>query len=174
MPTNKSANDALAGLAKGGEKLGLVVGGKNIEPGQYIPKAEAQTAPEISLPNAGGEYIVVSLDMDAPFPSFNLLGPIHHWTQPGFTPTTPGEAALSSGNTPFIANYIGPAPPPGSGPHRYVFFLYQQPEAFDGKAYAPPNGQTVPNMKRMRYDLDDFEQKAKLGPIVACNYFTSN
>ena len=40
--------------------------------------------------------------------------------------------------------------------------------------YAPPNGETLPNMKRPRYDLDTFEKDAKLGPIIACNYFTCN
>ncbi|EMC98435.1 hypothetical protein BAUCODRAFT_121305 [Baudoinia panamericana UAMH 10762] len=110
--------------------------------------------------------------MDAPFPSFRLLGPILHWVQPGFQSNSAGT--LTAGSTPFVANYIGPAPPPFSGPHRYAFLLYREPEGFDGSRYAPPDGQPLPNTQRMRYDLDAFEQEAKLGPIVACNYFTSN
>lgn len=73
-----------------------------------------------------------------------------------------------------MADYIGPAPPPGSGPHRYVFFLYEQPADFDVQKYASPEGRKVGAMKRMFYDLDAFEGTAKLGPIVAANYFTSN
>lgn len=174
MPENKSANAALANLTNGGKKLGLKMGGKDIEPGQYLPKVEAQSAPEISLAGAEGDYIAVCLDMDAPFPSFPILGPIHHWTQPGFKPTAPGQSTLTSGSTPFVADYIGPAPPPGSGPHRYAFFLYEQPNGFDGKAFAPPDGQKLPALQRMRTDLDAFEKKAGLGDIIACNYFTSN
>jgi phosphatidylethanolamine-binding protein len=74
----------------------------------------------------------------------------------------------------FIANYIGPGPPPGSSPHRYVFLLYKQPDEFEFEDYAPPKGKTYGNMARMRYDLAAFEAKAKLGKPVAVNYFTSN
>jgi phosphatidylethanolamine-binding protein len=75
---------------------------------------------------------------------------------------------------PFVANYIGPGPPPGSSPHRYVFLLYKQPDAFDLKLYAPANGAEYGNMARMRFDLAGFEQKAKLGSPIAVNYFKSN
>lgn len=45
MPENKSANEALAKLGKGGDKLGLTLGGKTIETGQYVPRAgEAPSA----------------------------------------------------------------------------------------------------------------------------------
>jgi len=39
MPVNKSANEALSSQATGIKTLGLNVGGRDIEPGQYIPKA---------------------------------------------------------------------------------------------------------------------------------------
>lgn len=110
--------------------------------------------------------------MDAPFPSFGILGPIWHWAQPGLKPNS--SQTLTADGTPFITNYIGPAPPPGSGPHRYCFFLYKQPDGFDGSKFAPANGQNLPNTKRMRFSLDAFEREAKLGPIVAANYFKSN
>lgn len=47
MPANKSANEALAGLAKGSDKLGLVMGGKNVKPGQYVPRAGASSRSRI-------------------------------------------------------------------------------------------------------------------------------
>jgi hypothetical protein len=62
---------------------------------------------------------------------------------------------------------------PGSAPHRYAFFLFEQPEDFDGKKYAPADGKTLPNWKRMRYDLDAFQKEAKLGEPLAVNYFLS-
>jgi phosphatidylethanolamine-binding protein len=120
--------------------------------------------------------MVVGLDIDAPFPSFGVLGPILHWIQPGLQATTPtdvGSFTLKP-SAPFVANYIGPAPPPGSSPHRYIFFLYEQPESFDGQKYAPPNGANLGNMQRMRYDLDAWEREIKLGPVLAANYFKSN
>lgn len=75
---------------------------------------------------------------------------------------------------PFVANYIGPAPPPGSAPHRYTFFLFEQPEDFDGTKYAPEGGKPLGNLKRMRYDLDSWQKEAKLGEPLAVNYFLSN
>jgi hypothetical protein len=122
----------------------------------------------------------VALDLDAPYQSVTVLGPILHWIQPGLTPTTSpengGRIALSSQDTPFIANYIGPAPPPPSGPHRYVFFLYEQPADFDIERLliVKERGKPVGNGKRIRYNLEAFEQKAGLGEIVAGNFFVSN
>jgi hypothetical protein len=52
--------------------------------------------------------------------------------------------------------------------------LYEQPTEFDGKKYAPPEGKTLGNFKRMWYDLDAFEKEVKLGPALAVNYFRSN
>ncbi|KAI1382660.1 putative protease inhibitor [Hypoxylon trugodes] len=181
MPTNNSVKKALS-LIEGDDKskvLGLTVGKHtNVQPGQYIPKADAQSAPEITFTSLPSDktYLVVGLDLDAPFPSFGVLGPILHWIQPGFqaTPAGEGETVSLKSSAPFVANYIGPAPPPGSSPHRYTFFLYEQPEGFDGKKYAPPDGKNLGNAKRIRYDLDAWEKEAKLGPVLAVNYFNSN
>ena len=137
---------------------------------------DAQKAPELAVNDATGTYIVISLDIDAPFPSLTVLGPILHWIQPGLKPepAVDGVSRLSTFDTPFVANYIGPAPPPGSSPHRYVFLLYEQPAGFDGKKYAPPGGKNLSNWNRMRYNLGAFEKEAKLGPVLAANYFSSN
>lgn len=79
-------------------------------------------------------------------------------------------------DAPFIANWIGPEPPPGSGPHRYVFLLYEQPEGFEaaGKKYAPAEGKEMGIWGRVRFDLDGFEREVGLGKAVAANYFLSN
>ncbi|KAK4493620.1 hypothetical protein PRZ48_015287 [Zasmidium cellare] len=175
MPTNASVDRALAAIAKDdSKKLGVIVNGKAITTGQYIPKAEAQTAPQISLSTAtpSQTYLLISLDLDAPFQSFRALGPILHWIQPGFVLDTTTSTLVSK--EPFIANYIGPAPPPGSGPHRYSFYLFQQPEGFDGKKFAPADGKEMGNWGRMRFDLDAWIAKAGLGDPIAANYFTSN
>jgi phosphatidylethanolamine-binding protein len=163
------------------------VGKHDPKPGDYIPKAgnlpdkiireqevevdknlDAQSPPELSfqVPDPSKTYMLVALDIDSPFPSLNVLGPILHCIQPGLLSTT-GSLALKA-TDPFVADYIGPAPPPGSSPHRYVF-LYEQPVGFEGKKYALPNGGNLSNFHRMRYSLD-----AWLGPVLAVNYFKSN
>lgn len=139
---------------------------------------EAQSIPSISLPSAlkSTTYILICLDLDAPFPSFGVLGPILHAIQPGYKALESESQPPSTLKTdePFVANYIGPAPPPGSSPHRYAFFLYEQPVEFDGKKFAPPDGKPLGNMNRMRFDLDSWEKKAGLGNMISMNFFKSN
>ncbi|KAF4637769.1 hypothetical protein G7Y89_g313 [Cudoniella acicularis] len=174
MPTNAVVKRILSAMETDDSKvLGVTVNGKAITTKQYIPRAEAQSAPEISyaVPNSSATYMVVALDLDAPFPSFGVLGPILHWIQPGFKA---GPNNTLTSNEPFVANYIGPAPPPGSSPHRYSFFLFEQPEDFNGQKYAPAGGKPLSNWHRMRYDLDDWQKTAKLGEPLAANYFLSN
>jgi phosphatidylethanolamine-binding protein (PEBP) family uncharacterized protein len=116
-------------------------------------------------------YLVVSLDIDAPFPAFKLLSPILHWIQSDIKVTTDGTLQFDA---PFVANYIGPAPPRISAPHRYLFLLYEQPEGFDLAAYAPAGGKNLRTLNRMRYDFDAWAEKINLGHPVAFNYFTCN
>ncbi|KAJ9264368.1 hypothetical protein DTO212C5_7203 [Paecilomyces variotii] len=177
MPPCKSAEAALSAIKDDESKvLGLTVNGNKVEPGQHIPKAEATSPPELSFNTTSGTYLVINVDLDAPFKSFNFLGPVLHWVQSGLTPEMieGGTSVLKPHDTPVIANYARPGPPPGSGPHRYVFLLYEQPEGFDVTKYAPAGGKPVGVRRRMRYDLDAFEKKANLGPVIAANYFTSN
>lgn len=133
----------------------------------------AQEPPKLFFAGANptSTYMVVGLDIDAPFPSFGILGPILHWIQSDIKVTSEGALEFDA---PFVANYIGPAPPPGSAPHRYIFFLYEQPADFDPTAYAPADGKKLGNWNRMRYDLDAWAEEIKLGPLVAFNYLTSN
>lgn len=142
---------------------------------------DAQDPPKIFFPGLSPSktYLCVNLDIDAPFPSWSFLGPILHWIQPGYKPkitATDSDSEPSTLDTtaPFIADYIGPAPPPGSAPHRYLFFLYEEPEGFDPSLHAPAGGKKMGNWPRMRYDFDAWAEEVKLGPVLAFNYFTSN
>jgi len=175
MPDIKSIESTLALIKNDKSKiLELTVGGKKVTPGQKIPKAEAQSAPLLSFPSANptSTYIVIGLDIDAPFPSFTALGPILHWIQSDLK-ASPSDSSLTS-STPFVANYIGPAPPPPSFPHRYVFLIYEQPKGFEAGKYAPPGGKNLSNWNRMRFDLGKWEREMGMGSVVAGNYFLSN
>ncbi|KAH7960071.1 hypothetical protein HPB49_016741 [Dermacentor silvarum] len=60
--------------------------------------------------------------------------------------------------------YNGPAPPKGSGPHRYVFLLYcQRGRRLQGSELAPE--------KRNNFNLADFVNKTELGVPLAGNFF---
>jgi hypothetical protein len=52
--------------------------------------------------------------------------------------------------------------------------LYEQPEGFDLAKFASAGGKKVGIRPRIRFDVRAFEKEAKLGPVVACNYFLSN
>lgn len=190
--------------------LGLTVGQHTqVKPGTYIPKAgmyaertpvcfytsagrcieatdtqsaDAQSPPEILYPAASADktYLAMSLDLDAPFKSLPVLGPIWHWCQSDLriasaagTATTTPSGKLEPAEPP-VVNYIGPAPPPGASPHRYAFFLYEQPAGFDAKARSPAGGKEVGVKPRMWFSLDEWEAKVGLGEVLALNYFTSN
>ncbi|KAJ5443169.1 hypothetical protein N7445_004282 [Penicillium cf. griseofulvum] len=174
MPSDNHVKAAFSLIEDKTKLLGLTIGiHENVQPGTWIPRNEAQELPRLSFAGANptSTYLVVSLDIDAPFPAFGILSPILHWIQSDMKVTS--DATLES-NAPFIANYIGPAPPSISAPHRYLFFLYEQPEDFDLTAYAPAGGKNLGNLSRMRYDFDAWAEEIKLGPPVAFNYFTCN
>ncbi|KAH8892209.1 PEBP-like protein [Thozetella sp. PMI_491] len=145
----------------------------DVQPGQFIPRADALSAPEVFYPAGSPEktYIVVCLDLDPPFASFPFAGPINHWTQSGFRlASSEGNGKLETSD-PFVINYLRPGPPPGAGPHRYLFLLYEQPGSFDVKAHAPGKEISVP--ARIRYNLDAWEQKVGLSEVLAATYFKS-
>ncbi|KAB8304875.1 hypothetical protein EYC80_004206 [Monilinia laxa] len=174
MPANALVKPILDAIGNNpSQVLGVTYNGKVITTKQYRARAQAQFAPEISyaVPDTSLTCIVVILDLDAPFPSFGFHALILHWILSG---RKAGRGNALTSDTPFIANYIGPAPPPGSGPYRYSFYLFEQPEDLDGEKYAPAGGKTLSNWFRMRYDLDNWQKTAKLGEPLAANYFLSN
>jgi phosphatidylethanolamine-binding protein (PEBP) family uncharacterized protein len=136
---------------------------------------EAKAAPHVSFESLSPDrtYLVICIDLDAPFISFSFLAPILHWLQSGLKASQDGSGTLQSSEPP-ISNYRGPGPPPGAAPHRYVFLLYEQPDDFNATKYAPAGGKEMGMGPRTRWNLDAWVKEAKLGPVLAVNYFTSN
>ncbi|KAK3318706.1 phosphatidylethanolamine-binding protein [Apodospora peruviana] len=133
------------------------------------------------------KYLVVTLDLDAPFPSFPILGPILHGIQADLTlatenldpddefiPLEPAEEDWSTGSA--VVDYMGPAPPGPSAPHRYVFMLWEQPGELTTARICeemglPEDGDDVSMFSRVRWDQEGFERKLGLERVVAGNYF---
>ncbi|KIW10412.1 hypothetical protein PV08_11375 [Exophiala spinifera] len=165
-------HQAVLSLVKDDSKvLHLAFGSRKVLNGENVPKGDAKEAPTLTWARAPSDqkFVVVCLDLDAPFPSFAVLGPTLHWLQAGFTL----DAATGHLTSPdaAIAFYAGPGPPPASGPHRYVFTLHEQPADFDARSFTKTRGYGIRD--RMRYDFARFERDAKLGPPVAGTYFSS-
>ncbi|KKK15460.1 hypothetical protein P175DRAFT_0439331 [Aspergillus ochraceoroseus IBT 24754] len=151
--------------------LRMIVDGKELTKGEYLPRKHTQNAPKICFPNSSSTvtYAVVCVDIDPPFPSWSVLGAALHWLRTGLTATVDGEMKHAD-NIPALANYMGAGPPPGSSPHRYLFILYEQGPGFDINKW----GRSFSILNRMRFDLDKFETDTGLGKIVAATYFLSN
>ncbi|KAH0610692.1 uncharacterized protein H6S33_012219 [Morchella sextelata] len=108
-----------------------------LTPGARIGRNDSQIAPIISIrglqPSETDKYVGVIVDPDAPSRETPTRRNIRHYIA---SDLIIGSECSPNGNivtnTTAAANeYRGPNPPAGSGPHRYVFFLYRQPEGFD-------------------------------------------
>jgi Raf kinase inhibitor-like YbhB/YbcL family protein len=98
--------------------------------GQEIPRRHTCDGDDLSPPLAWRgqppqtqSLALVVDDPDAPSGTFT------HWLAWGVDPATSelpeGEAAPTEGRNDFGSNgYRGPCPPPGHGPHRYIFRLH--------------------------------------------------
>jgi hypothetical protein len=110
-------------------------------PGQPIPPRHTCDGDDLSpplawsnVPEGTNSLALIVTDPDAPGGTFT------HWLAWGLRPAAgalaEGETAPAEGRNDFgVAGYRGPCPPPGDGPHRYVFRLFAldaEPEVAPG------------------------------------------
>ena len=117
---------------------------------------------------ASGTYIAIAIDVDAPYGSLPFLSPIVHWIQPGLNPNDLGELESDS---PCVVDWLAPAPPPFSAPHRYIIVVYQQPANMDVSKWNTKFVKPVSIASRIRWSLDDFASQAGLEEMIAASYF---
>ncbi len=131
-----------------------------------------------ALKSPGTKYIVVSIDPDAPFPSFPILGPALHGVHVDLTAGAAGEDGFAplEGPTEWLVPYFGPGPPKPSAAHRYVFMVFEQPEGLDGAKIRKTLGlgETVGLAARIRWNEEAFEKKLGLGEVLAGNYYLTH
>ncbi|EYB81968.1 hypothetical protein Y032_0370g110 [Ancylostoma ceylanicum] len=101
-----------------------------------------------------GLYTVIMIDVDAPSRKDPFLSDYLHW----MVVNIPGSH-LKNGDE--LAPYMGPRPPPGSGPHRYYILLYKQQSPVSSKKMS----------SRAHFDTSKFASQNGLGAPVAGNYF---
>jgi len=143
-----------------------------IEPGHaFTDKTKVAPTPNLTL--TGGQYSADDLFtlamIDAgPVGSDETNGQTRHWLVNGATVTgdsAPYTVSIDKGTA--ITQYAGPAPPAGSGPHRYVILLYTQPASFQA-----PDGLNTANVGVSVFDWPAYVQSSHLGDLVAGTYFT--
>jgi hypothetical protein len=141
----------------------------SIPPGKALTKDQVAPTPKLTITGANSSlaftdtYTVCMVDA-GPAGTDESKGVTRHWLVNG-AKIIDKKAVGTDGTA--ITQYAGPAPPPGSGPHRYVILIYLQPPTF----VAPPDF-SKPNMGVSVFDLGKYVQDSKLGPIVAATYIT--
>ncbi|KAI1157875.1 PEBP-like protein [Nemania serpens] len=152
--------------------------------GTNVTIAASKPTPTLSISaealNAAPDtkYVAVSIDLDAPFPSFSILGPILHGLYIDLvagTPDADGFAPLEGAGE-WLVPYIGPGPPKPSSAHRYVFMVFEQPPSLDAAKTRSLLGLAaeVKLTSRMRWNEESFEKKLGLGEVLAGNYFLTH
>ncbi|CRK29712.1 hypothetical protein BN1723_003589 [Verticillium longisporum] len=142
-----------------------------IAPGTELSTAEAVAPQEFSVEGIANatnvtdstRFIIVMVGPDAPSRANPTNRSIRHYLAGNFTVGTNVSSVLSTASTlvnssaPFTS-YGPPAPPAGTGVHRYIYLLYVQPEALNGSSSLPA--------------LVQFRTQAGLGPAIGGTYFT--
>jgi len=109
------------------KKLTLVYDdGSSVEGGNEMLIPNTQNEPTVSFPTTAGRYYtLLMIDPDNFSRDKPTFRQFIHW----FVINIPGVAGGQGVNVPqgfVVSPYMGCAPDPGSGRHRYVFLLYEQ------------------------------------------------
>ncbi|KAF6742259.1 phosphatidylethanolamine-binding protein [Ephemerocybe angulata] len=103
--------------------------------GVKLSKEATKDEPELRLvadqsleETEGKSYTVVMTDPDAPSRADPKFGQWRHWVITGIKiPEAEGRIVTMQKTKSATTPYMGPAPPPGSGVHRYTFLLFEEP-----------------------------------------------
>jgi len=130
-------------------------------PGDGLAVSEAREIPNIGLEEASKDqlYTVAMVDPDAPSRKNPRAAQWLHW----ILTNVEGERLISgqdlSGEE--VTAYAGPSPPKGSGPHRYVFLVWQQQQVVSMES----------PRSRARGDISKIAESLGLGAPMAGNFF---
>ncbi|XP_071827636.1 protein D2-like [Apostichopus japonicus] len=123
---------------------------------------EAPEVVQYAAAETDGYYTLIMVDPDAPSRTNPTLRYILHWLITNLKGSDLQTGQHNTGDV--IAPYHGPAPPLGSGPHRYYLLLFQQ----DG-----PLTDITPPSSTSNFDWIEFAKSYDLGMPVAFNMFTT-
>jgi len=142
--------------------IDITYGDHKVQLGNELTPTQVKEIPSVSyVANVGSYYTLLLTDPDAPTRKDAKWREWNHWGVVNIP-----EARVNEGET--ITEYIGSAPPPESGLHRYIFILARQPE---GKiAFSEPHLPNNSGKGREHFKVANLIQKYKLIP-EAINFF---
>ena len=137
----------------------------DVTPGQRLTAAQAGSQPIVTVTAAGnatlnGTFTIAMFDINTVGEELPN-GPTRHWLLNG---VTLDNNVVSNSSATAITAYAGPGPAAGSGAHRYIVALYEQPADFA----APEGFQQPTGVEPM--DFKAYVENANLGDLVAANY----
>ncbi|KDQ08384.1 hypothetical protein BOTBODRAFT_37962 [Botryobasidium botryosum FD-172 SS1] len=105
--------------------------------GEVLDREHTQVQPEVIFNAAESDayYTIIMTDPDLLMENDKLSGQVRHWLQSNVQFDSSGKAVFKQEAT---TNYLGCAPGLGTGKHRYVFIVAQQPGPRPGTALDPP------------------------------------
>ncbi|THH28600.1 hypothetical protein EUX98_g5579 [Antrodiella citrinella] len=147
--------------------------------GQEVDVDDAQQEPELTLvgeiTKSGGTYTVAFVDPDAR-PLEGKTGKLfRHWLITGLDSehADPKHGLSLVKSKKSTTAYKAPAPRPGTGIHRYVFLLFQEPSAgIDIPKDAPENGEETD--QRRSFDVLGFAERYGLNLVGASFFLARN
>ncbi|GAA5926503.1 hypothetical protein JCM3775_001036 [Rhodotorula graminis] len=134
----------------------------NVQPGSTYSVADTQAEPTISFnapPGPDSRFTVVVADPDAPSRDDQKWSPFLHFV---LADVVPGKEAGQS-----VVTYMGPAPPQGTGPHRYAILVYAQAVDHTPELPGQPDD-------RQSFPLGQFVKDNQLDLVGATFFYAEN
>jgi phosphatidylethanolamine-binding protein (PEBP) family uncharacterized protein len=136
--------------------------------GQVVTPTQVQDQPVVGWEaEEGMYYTLVMVDPDAPSAVDPKMREWAHWVRVNI----PGDNLPCDGKDggDNLKAYVGSGPPKGTGEHRYVFLLFEQP---DGEQDFPEN-ERIPFVAsgREKWSVAKFAEANNLGKPIAWNFY---
>ena len=144
-----------------------------ISNGTLVRVSQVSQAPSISIsattsappndPAKPTRLTLLLIDPDAPTPDDPKFAYWRHWVVTGIpTPSGPEASAVEAGRT--LTAYLAPGPKDESGPHRYLFLVFAEPEGL-GLEKGDVGGEEF--VERRSFRIDGFVQRHGLRLVGA-------
>ncbi|WVQ76513.1 hypothetical protein IAR50_006183 [Cryptococcus sp. DSM 104548] len=155
--------------------LSVEFSGQAITTGQNLTADDVASSPTLAVSPASNAtldssalYTVVMVDADIVGTDESTTNQTRHWlvNSAGLASGSSGSQAVNWTGSTSITDYAGPGPDAGSGAHRYVIIIYEQPSDF-----SPPSDLSTAGTALGKFSLADYVSSSKLGSIVTANYF---
>ncbi|KAM3956849.1 protein D2 [Aphomia sociella] len=137
--------------------------GVRVDKGKELTPTQVKDKPIVKWAFKDTEYYTLAMvDPDAPSRENSKFREWHHWLIGNIY-----GGDINNGE--ILSDYIGSGPPKGTGLHRYVFFIYKQPNKCDFSTVSKlPNNS---GDKRGKFSISKFAQKFQLGTPIARNFY---